>query len=392
MSWVRVIILIASITVLLTIGFLLYLNILKKPHPESDISITPIRLSYDQLREATNGFSWTNIISRSGSGLVYKGKLGTQYQNEADIAIKVFNIQDKAAVNRFMKECEALRYIRHKNIVKILSMCSSITEKNNEFKAIVYGFMEHGSVEKWQQSASKISYDKLYMPQILNLGIKINIAIDVASALDYLHNQMENPLVYRNLKPSNVLLDTEMRAHITNFGLAKFEFNSTSQSSIDGLVGKTEYVPPEYGLGGTVSTKGDVYSYGIFLLEMLTGKKTTDPMFHKGFTLQNFVSGALRDGVKEIIDLVNLNELTRHDAAQSDNCLSMLFNIGVKCALECPQFRPDISDILTVLEKVRIIFKTKMISSHPNVKYLESLRATQAGLGDMLEKEPMMQS
>ncbi|KAK1377938.1 hypothetical protein POM88_024682 [Heracleum sosnowskyi] len=281
MSWVRVVIFIGSIIVILTIGFLLYLSRIKKPHPESDISISPIRLSYSQLREATNGFLWTNIISRGDSGLVYKGKLGKQY-HKADIAIK-----------------------------------------------------------------------------ILNLGIKMNIAIDVASALDYLHNQLTNPLVYCNLKPSNILLDTDMRAHVSNFGLAKFEFSGTSFSSIDGLLEMTGYVPPEYGLGGMVSlsTKGDVYSYGIFLLEMLTGKKTTDPMFHEGFTLQNFVSSALCDGVKEIIDPVNLHELTRHDTAKTDDCLSMLFNIGLECALECPQFRPDISDTLSVLEKVRIIFK-----------------------------------
>lgn len=110
-----------------------------------------------------------------------------------------------------------------------------------------------------------------------------------------------------------------------------------------------------------VSTKGDVYSYGILLLEMLTGKNTTDPMFQKGFKLQNFVSNALSDGVKEIIDPVNLHELTRDDAAQAEDCLSILFNIGVKCALELPQFRPDISDILSMLETVRIIYKVSYL-------------------------------
>lgn len=120
----------------------------------------------------------------------------------------------------------------------------------------------------------------------------------------------------------------------------------------------------EYRLGSMVSTKGDVYSYGILLLEMLTGKETTDPVFQNGFKLQDFVSNALSDDVKKIIDPVNLHELTREDAAaQAEDCLSILLNIGVKCALELPQFRPDISDILSMLETVRIIFKVSQLSS-----------------------------
>lgn len=112
-----------------------------------------------------------------------------------------------------------------------------------------------------------------------------------------------------------------------------------------------------------VSTKGDVYSFGIILLEMLTGKKTTDPMFYEGFKLQNLVSNALSDSVKEIIHQVNLHELNRDDAAQVEDCLSILLNIGVKCALELPQFRPDIGDVLSMLETVRTIFKVSKLYS-----------------------------
>lgn len=113
-----------------------------------------------------------------------------------------------------------------------------------------------------------------------------------------------------------------------------------------------------------MSTKVDVYSYGILLLEMLTGKKTTDPMFHEGIKLQNFVSNTLADGgVKEIIDPANLHELSRDDAAQVEDCLSILFYIGLKCASELPQFRPEISDVLSMLETVRIIFKVSKLCS-----------------------------
>lgn len=120
----------------------------------------------------------------------------------------------------------------------------------------------------------------------------------------------------------------------------------------------------EYDLGRIISTKVDVYSYGILLLEMLTGKKTTDPMFNEGIKLQTFVSNTLADGgVKEIIDPANLHELSRDDAAQVEDCLRILFYIGVKCVSELPQFRPEISDVLSMLETVRIIFKVSKLCS-----------------------------
>lgn len=120
----------------------------------------------------------------------------------------------------------------------------------------------------------------------------------------------------------------------------------------------------EYDLGRIISTKVDVYSYGILLLEMLTGKKTTDPMFNEGIKLQTFVTNTLADGgVKEIIDPANLHELSRDDAAQVEDCLRILFYIGVKCVSELPQFRPEISDVLSMLETVRIIFKVSKLCS-----------------------------
>nr|XP_017220276.1 PREDICTED: probable LRR receptor-like serine/threonine-protein kinase At3g47570 isoform X2 [Daucus carota subsp. sativus] len=364
MAWGQVFILIGSIQDLLIISCVFMSWHRRKRREQlrysaSNVMISPNKMSYELLRQATKGFSRTNLVSESGFGLVYKGKLDLKYigipeGEKAAIAVKIFNTLNEEAANCFITECETLKNIRHRNIVRIISTC-----ENHKFKAIVYDFMKNGSLEGWLHSTSKASHDKLNMPQILNLDTKINIAIDVASALDYLHTQLANPLIHCNLKPSNILLDRNMTAHVSNFGLAKFntEFSLTSQSILTGFEGNSGYVPPEYGLGSMVSTKGDVYSYGIILLEMLTGKKITDPMFQNGFKLQNFVSNALSDGIKGIVNPVNLFELTRENAAEAEDCLSILFNIGLKCALDLPQFRPDISDILSMLETVRIIFK-----------------------------------
>lgn len=120
-----------------------------------------------------------------------------------------------------------------------------------------------------------------------------------------------------------------------------------------------------------MSTKGDVYSFGIILLEMFTGKKITDPMFHGSFKLQNFVFNALSDRVDDVIDPFYLHELNRYDAAKTKASLVMLLDIGVKCTQKLPQFRPNIRDILSVLETVKSVFKvTKLCSFDSGKKYV----------------------
>nr|XP_017223247.1 PREDICTED: probable LRR receptor-like serine/threonine-protein kinase At3g47570 isoform X2 [Daucus carota subsp. sativus] len=364
MSWVQVLIVISSIPVL-AIGYYIWLRRRKEKPPSflgSKTYTSPIKLSYKLLHEATEEFSPNNLVSEGNSGLVYKGKISSPPDNETFIAVKVFKPQ---ASNQFITECEALRNIRHRNIIKIKSTCTGFTDINKKFTAIVYDFMEHKSLDRWKHLTSTSSHNEHCMPQILNLGTRINIAIDVANALDYIHNQVDNPLIHCNLKLSNILLDTDMSAHVSNFGMAKFltDLGSTSQSNFDGFAGTLEYAPPEYYQGSMVSTKGDVYSYGIILLEMLTGKKITDPMFHGSFTLQNFVSNALSERVYDIIDLFILHELNRYDPARAKDCLKMLLDIGVRCAQEFPQFRPDIRDVLSVLETINNIFKASRVDT-----------------------------
>ncbi|XP_017220527.1 putative receptor-like protein kinase At3g47110 [Daucus carota subsp. sativus] len=323
---------------------------IKMSRPTRQVLSPFIRVPYQQLHQATNGFSPTNLVSKDCFGSVYKGEIGSEYQ-EKSLAIKVFNEESSKAFNT---ECKVLLYMIQRNIVTIRSTCLS-TVKNREFRAIVYNLKEHGRLESWLHPTNMTFSDAHNVPRTLNLGTKINIAIDVATALDYLHYQHYHPMVHCNLKPSNIWLDTNMSAHLSNFGLAKLitEIDSTTHSSLVAVAGTCGYMPPEYYRGSRVSTKGDVYSYGIILLEMLTGKKATDLMFDEGFKLQNFVSNALPYSVRNIIDPVNLHELDTGNAAETEICLSMLFDIGVKCAMEVPQFRPCIDDTLSMLEKVR---------------------------------------
>ena len=151
------------------------------------------------LHKATGRFSESNIIGVGSYGFVYKGVLD---QDAIAIAVKVFNLQRRGASKSFMLECKALRKIRHRNLVKILSACSSLDFQGNDFKALVYELFLQGSLEEWLHP--KVEEDD---HERLNFQRRLDIAIDVASALQYLHSHCDDIIVHSGLKPNNVLLD-----------------------------------------------------------------------------------------------------------------------------------------------------------------------------------------
>ncbi|KAA8521708.1 hypothetical protein F0562_012381 [Nyssa sinensis] len=225
----------------------------------------------------------------------------------------------------------------------------------------------------------------------LNLLQRLNIALDVASALHYLHNECEIPIIHCDLKPSNILLDNDMIAHVSDFGLARLLSNAISnfsqqQFSSIGIKGSVGYVAPEYGMGGEVATYGDVYSYGILLLEMLTGRRPTDEMFRDGLNLHNYVKMALPRRVVQIVDPILLtggelengaaaeeeeDDVDNEIMAEEDNrnivswghgrekiqkCIVSILEIGLACSVESPRERMDMNDVTRELHHIRDAF------------------------------------
>ncbi|XP_028799276.1 probable LRR receptor-like serine/threonine-protein kinase At3g47570 [Neltuma alba] len=203
---------------------------------------TRIRVSYYDLLHGTDGFDESNLLGFGYYGSVYKATL----PNGMIVAVKVFCSNLDEALLSFDIECVVACNLRHRNLVKIITSCS-----NGYFKCLIMEFMSNGNLDRWLYSHNNC----------LDILKRLNILIDVAVALEYLHYGSSTPVVHCDLKPSNVLLDENMVAHLTDFGVAKLvgEEHLKIYTKTLATIG---YMAPEYGSEGAISIKGDVYSYG----------------------------------------------------------------------------------------------------------------------------------
>ncbi|XP_072977005.1 LRR receptor-like serine/threonine-protein kinase EFR [Typha angustifolia] len=318
-----------------------------------------MRVSYSELLKATDGFSSSNLIGTGSFRSVYKRILD---RSGEEVAVKIINLQQEGGSKSFTAECEALKNIRHRNLLKVITSSSTIDSKGDDFKAIVYEFMLKGSVDEWLHQEMNLSFVE-----------RLNIATDVAFELDYLHHHSQTPILHCDLKPSNVLIDKDMVAHVGDFGLARFLLADTENSfqipsiSTLGLKGSIGYVAPEYGTGSTVSTQGDIYSYGVFLLEMFTGIRPTNAMFKDDLNLHKYTKMFFPERIKDVVDRRLLieedieqgtddREIKEDTVDGSRQCLVSIFEIGLRCSEEEPRNRMQMGVVAETLQAFRESF------------------------------------
>ncbi|KAL8513107.1 hypothetical protein ACS0TY_019329 [Phlomoides rotata] len=291
------------------------------------------RISYYEILQSTEQFNESNLLGIGSFGSVYRGIL----TDGKVIAVKVFNLQTEAAYKSFDVECNILRNIRHRNLTKVISSCS-----NKDFRALVLEYMPMGNLEKWLYSHN----------HCLNVMLRLNIMTDVACALEYLHHGYSTPIVHCDLKPSNVLLDKEMVAHISDFGISKL-LGEGDSVVVTNTLATLGYIAPEYGLEGLVSTRCDVYSYGIMLLEMFTRKRPSDDMFGGDLSLKSWVERLVPQSLEQVIDVNLLTNLDDEHCDKTMQCVFSIFVLALKCSAESPADRINMKEIVSELQKIK---------------------------------------
>ncbi|CAN6200583.1 unnamed protein product [Urochloa humidicola] len=328
------------------------------------------RVSYAQLAKATENFSNANLIGAGKYGSVYRGILPLKTKGRFEVqdvvvAVKVFHLQQIGASRTFVSECEALRRVKHRNLINTVTCCSSIDAEGNEFRALVFDFMPNYNLDRWLHP----SVLDIAEGRVLSVIQRFSIAVDIADALNYLHSSCEPPIIHCDLKPGNVLLGEDMTACIGDFGLAKLLLdpgshgleNSESTIRIRGTIG---YVAPEYGTSGEVSTYGDVYSFGIMLLEIFVGKAPASDAFRDGLTLQETVSEAFPDKIEQVLDPALLLDEELFSGVMSSSqendlcvtvydCLVSAIRVGLSCCRQAPCQRMAMRDAAAELCLIR---------------------------------------
>ncbi|KAK4364770.1 hypothetical protein RND71_016128 [Anisodus tanguticus] len=300
------------------------------------------RISYHDIAQGTNNFDEANLIGRGGLGLVYKGTLA----DGMVAAIKVFNTELQHAFRSFDVECQVLRSIRHRNLVKVISSCA-----NFDYKLLVLEYMPNENLECWLHSPDKF----------LDLTQRLKVMIDVASAMEYLHGGHLFVVVHCDLKPSNILLDGDMVAKVSDFGISKLLTAETLTAHTKTL-GTIGYMAPEYGSEGKVSTKGDVYSFGILLMETFTRKSPVDDLFVGDFTLKRLICQSLPNRLVDVVD-INLFSLDEENFTSKERCFRSIMELALECTNDLPEERISMEDANLQLKKILTQFLLNVVTN-----------------------------
>ncbi|PIN11031.1 Serine/threonine protein kinase [Handroanthus impetiginosus] len=282
----------------------------------------PRRFSYKDLALATNNFSDERKLGQGGFGGVFKGHLTDL---DIPVAVKKFSRGSKQGKKQYITEVKIISMLRHRNLVQLIGCC----HEQGEF-LLVYEFMPNGSLD----------YHLFCGRSQLSWSLRYKIAIGLASALLYLHEEWEQCVLHRDIKSSNVMLDSDFNVKMGDFGLARLMDHELGPQTT-GVVGTLGYLAPEYVSTGRASKESDVYSFGVVALEIATGRKSVDKQLEKG--LVEWVWDLYGNG--QLISAVDERMETDVEPKQVE-CLMI---IGLWCAHPDRTLRPSIRQASRVL-------------------------------------------
>ncbi|KAF5458619.1 hypothetical protein F2P56_022636 [Juglans regia] len=288
--------------------------------------------TFKQLHSATAGFSKSNVVGHGGFGLVYRGVLN----DGRKVAIKLMDQAGKQGEDEFKVEVELLSRLHSPYLLALVGYCS-----DNNHKLLVYEFMANGGLQEHLYPVSRTSSISIK----LDWETRLRIALEAAKGLEYLHEHVSPPVIHRDFKSSNILLDKNFHAKVSDFGLAKLGSEKAGGYVSTRVLGTQGYVAPEYALTGHLTTKSDVYSYGIVLLELLTGRVPVDMKRPPGEGV--LASWALprltdRDKVVEIMDPALQGQYSLKEVIQ-------VAAIAAMCVQPEADYRPLMADVVQSL-------------------------------------------
>ncbi|KAK8447335.1 hypothetical protein SEVIR_8G050825v4 [Setaria viridis] len=329
---------------------------------ERDDDVHSVKVfSYSELRKATQDFSGANKIGEGGFGSVFRGVL----KDGTVVAVKVLSATSRQGVREFLTELTAISDIKHKNLVTPVGCCAE-----GSHRILVYKYLENNSL-------AQTLLGRRYSNIRFNWCARVNISVGVARGLAFLHEEIRPPIIHRDIKASNILLDKDLTPKISDFGLAKLLPPNATYVSIQ-VAGTLGYLAPEYAIRGQVTKKSDIYSYGVLLLEIVSGRHNTNTRLpsEDRFLLER-TWGLYEEGrLEEIID-TNMGD----DVDVEEAC--RFLKIGLLCTQEAMARRPNMTNVVQMLtgEKripVDKIFRPAMITDFVDLKVSSSSTTTKS--------------
>ncbi|OMO87660.1 hypothetical protein CCACVL1_08839 [Corchorus capsularis] len=297
----------------------------------------PRRFSYEELEEATDGFSELNFLSEGGFGVVYRGIL----RDGQVVAVKLLKFVGCQADIDFCREVQVLSCAQHRNVVLLIGFCI-----DGNKRVLVYEYICNGSLDFHLHGSDRSSLD---------WQSRLRIAIGAARGLRYLHEDCRvGCIVHRDMRPKNILLTHDFEPQVTDFGLARWHSDQWIVGSEEQATGTSGYLAPEYFDGGRITQKVDVYAFGVVLLELMTGQRISDLQFYKG---QNFISDwfhplAALDSNQLMANIYQLLDpcLASSKIQDFTHQLQAMGRAAFLCLSREPESRPPMSKVLRMLE------------------------------------------